>query len=1106
MSETKKRNPISRILHNEYFLTFISMFLIAVIIFSIEAASNDFTLPMTGDYQLQSYAFYAQGYNVFWDTVKTGKTTMFDFSNFLGANYYGTQSFYYLFSPLFYLLCLWPEKYLYQGIFFHLVFKYALAGLFFYILLRKYFNISKKIAWAGAFAYALSGWSLFYLWFHYSDVVTFFPLLIMGIEKLLKERKGWLLTLALFLNGITNYFFEVNFAIFGVFYALYRWIYIYGVSKNRGYSAKERWGVLLQGILYYAAGLLLAMFVIYPSVNVAMQSNRASTSSMLLDFLAYFFKNPTRINGNLNLGELKSIQEMFSWENIKELFKYMFVWSDQQVGTYTIPANQQAGYILTSWLFMNTNCWSSTLFSVSSLDNNIGGMFITTPLTMLLIPSIIKVFKEKRPWAIFGVIIGLIIPFIPFTAQIAFAFTKLYGRWQIWIVAVAITFVISSLDKFEYQNRRYFTISLIVHYILSFILIGMSRNSEFTPKNDMFIVVYVELGVMALVWFVYRFKLFKPELVKNIMIVIMVFEIGASTVITIEHKGFYKWDEYYMSTDAFDEMKQVVDDIKAEDDSFYRIDSTEVNRLYVNLPSTLNYNGMSTFNSTYSFDLEPFIRRSRVWYSGGWTMGVHEKRYYLNQYLGVKYFIVDKKDRNNDNAYFNKDVTTYFDGHTRNDEEVQDYNTNIPIGYSLYKEYEYYDVYINNNYREFGHTVDKVANTKTAGTSLTSSKYEYIYNDIALLTEEDYEILSNEFEDLNYSQLSSYINNDYTSYSASNWDYYFSLRESYEEPNEEGKKVRKEYPVAVGSNRITKEEISTIIPQRSQFLHKRWEEREQFGDQIILKAKEGKGNVCPLASDTNKCHINFSFKMGPRVLISLYNDDVLVTQDAHMVTTASLGTVAYEWKNQRGYYVNQPINKIVIEFVQDTPYDKLFNSSGYIPTMDLEYVYEDSINALNNRIKEHEVYDVYFNSDEFEFKTNEVDKRIMVTNIPYDEGWTLKNLETDEKIDIINVNGGFIGFVCPTGETKYKLSYFTPKLKEGIIGSLCGLLLFIILCYIYRNKKAVVHELELMASNANLNDKIQVNLDKVINKEIHREETVKWQNTRVIYRSPKKQK
>ena len=99
----KIKEMFNKIIKNENVQAFGFIFLVCLVIFSIRTIGNDFTLPMTGEYPL------------------------FDFSNYLGANYLGTQSFYYVFSPLFYLLCLCPEPLLYQGIFFHLVFKFSLG-------------------------------------------------------------------------------------------------------------------------------------------------------------------------------------------------------------------------------------------------------------------------------------------------------------------------------------------------------------------------------------------------------------------------------------------------------------------------------------------------------------------------------------------------------------------------------------------------------------------------------------------------------------------------------------------------------------------------------------------------------------------------------------------------------------------------------------------------------------------------------------------------------------------------------------------------------------------------------------------------------------------
>lgn len=1049
----------------EYVKAFIWIYLIGLLCFGVRTVFNYFTLPMSGDYTLQTYAFYSQGYHIFWDFIKTGEFPLFDFSNFLGANYLGTQSFYYVFSPLFYLLCLCPEPLLYQGIFFHMVFKFAVGGFFMYLLLRKYFHVSYKMSWLGGFIYAFSGWSLFYVWFHFGDAMAFFPLFIIGIEKCLQERKGLILSISLMLCGLANYFFLVNYCIFGVFYALYRWIHIYGISKKKGYNASFRWGVLLQGILHYLLGVLMAAIVILPSLHVVMNSTRTTTSSSyVLSLLQIFFVNPENGVNGFVLGEFKPSSEILSKENLRALFNVLFVWQDRTVSSSTIVAGKtHIGYILSSWLYMNTNCWDNLMFDNVSLDNFIGGFFITTPLTMLLIPSIVKAFKTKRPWTIFGVIACLILPFLPITSHMAFAFTSLYGRWQIWLVLIGIIFIIPTLDSIEKVNRKWITINLIFNYSLAIIIYFISKQDGKLPTGydinvfgvkipGMMFVTIIELLVMAVVWFFYRFKkLFNPALVKRIMMTIVVVEIGASCVITVENKSYYKWEKYYLSQPQYEELEDIIDELKSEDDDFYRIFNTEATRSITNMPSALNYAGASTFNSTYNFELDDFIDRSRMAYGGSWSMGNHEKRYWFDQYIGTKYYIVDKLDINNDNASYIFDETVlkqddFFNGRTTIEESNQNYLINVPFGYELFKEYEYYYVYINTNFHSIGYSVDSIISSSSVGTGKNSSFYEELYASLAIIEDEDKQQLKELLPSLN--EKTTYYTTYETFSFAGNWDLYFSPRNdvSYFLENDYERHTYK-----LPSSTFKKSEITKYINPDSFMFHKRWEEKERFGDQLIMETKNGI-KLCPDATKDNMCYVTFSLKLGPKALVSFYNGDVLVTQDAHMNSNSSLNKDSYEWKHQRGYYIDQPFDKIVIEFVADMTFEKVFNSSNNLTNLNITYSYQDDIKALENRIANNLIEDVTYSNNKFEFKTTTESKKLYVTNIPYDKGWTLK--ANGEKIDMIKVNGGFIGFIAPEGVTTYKLSYFTPNLGKGAITTGVSILLLVLLCYLYRNKKS----------------------------------------------------
>ena len=111
-----------------------------------------------------------------------------------------------------------------------------------------------------------------------------------------------------------------------------------------------------------------------------------------------FFKNAENVDGEIVLSGFKSFKEIFDKENLKGLYEYMFAWKDRGTNGMTIGKEQTQLYIISNFLFMNSNCWDTTVFKNSGLDNNIGGLFITTPLILLLVPTMINTFKSKKEY------------------------------------------------------------------------------------------------------------------------------------------------------------------------------------------------------------------------------------------------------------------------------------------------------------------------------------------------------------------------------------------------------------------------------------------------------------------------------------------------------------------------------------------------------------------------------------------------------------------------------------------------------------------------------------------------------------------------------------
>ena len=103
------------------------------------------------------------------------------------------------------------------------------------------------------------------------------------------------------------------------------------------------------------------------------------------------------------------------------------------------------------------------------------------------------------------------------------------------------------------------------------------------------------------------------------------------------------------------------------------------------------YNGIGTFHSVYNYNLNSFLSWSHVTYgSSGWSMGVHEKRANLDEFLGIKYYILPSND------------------------------TNVPFGYTKIMETNGKTVYRNDNHIELGFSFDRIYQTTVMDSSYRS--------------------------------------------------------------------------------------------------------------------------------------------------------------------------------------------------------------------------------------------------------------------------------------------------------------------------------------------------------------------------------------------------
>ena len=150
----------------------------------------------------QYYPFFV----AFRRSLRTGQSLLYNWSIGMGIDYLGLIS-YYMASPLNLLSVLVPEKLLLSYFSLLMPIKLGLAGLFFALMLRKLYGKNDFSITVFGGLYALCAWALGYQWnVMWLDSFALLPLVVLGEIALLREKRFFLYTAALFFAVFSNYY------------------------------------------------------------------------------------------------------------------------------------------------------------------------------------------------------------------------------------------------------------------------------------------------------------------------------------------------------------------------------------------------------------------------------------------------------------------------------------------------------------------------------------------------------------------------------------------------------------------------------------------------------------------------------------------------------------------------------------------------------------------------------------------------------------------------------------------------------------------------------------------------------------------------------------
>ncbi len=190
---------------------------------------------------IDMYHQYCPFFTEMMEKIKEGGSFFYSWKIGLGSDF--TSLFaYYLASPLNWFLAVCPTNHVVEFMTILVLLKIAAAGGAFGYYLREHFGVNDyRISVFGA-AYALSAFVAAYSWnIMWMDSIALTPLVVSGLERLIKKGDGALYTITLALSILSNYYISIMLCIFLVLYYLILFVEekgqrIRGMIRFAGYS------------------------------------------------------------------------------------------------------------------------------------------------------------------------------------------------------------------------------------------------------------------------------------------------------------------------------------------------------------------------------------------------------------------------------------------------------------------------------------------------------------------------------------------------------------------------------------------------------------------------------------------------------------------------------------------------------------------------------------------------------------------------------------------------------------------------------------------------------------------------------------------------------
>ncbi len=423
------------------------------------------------------YHQYCPFLEEFANKLKHGESLFYTWNLGLGSDYVSLYA-YYLASPFNWLLLLVPRGAVIEFIEFFILLRLGLCGLFASKYLSYHFKADKSLSTVlFGTAYALCGFVAAYSWdIMWLDTIALAPLVLVGLEKLVKENKIALYTITLAIAIWSNYYISIMLCIFLVFY--FAWLFIFEAKGGK----QKLWATLRFAICSLISGAFSAVLIL-PEMTVLAYSGSSVGSGFPKKMEWYFniLAQVSRLHATA-----KTYEGLQHWPNLYcgvfvVLLAVLFAFNRKISLKEKLPAYMMVGFFFVS--FANNYLdfiWHGFHFP-QQLPGRQSYLF-----ALLLITMAFHAWKERmeyRQWHIFvafGVTFALFV--VGWIATDSEVTSK--GSFFVTLLFLVLYLVVFLLTKTQTRQLVIFGVCL-AELVLNFYVTGFatSDRSSYTKKD-----------------------------------------------------------------------------------------------------------------------------------------------------------------------------------------------------------------------------------------------------------------------------------------------------------------------------------------------------------------------------------------------------------------------------------------------------------------------------------------------------------------------------------------------------------------------------------------------------------------------------------------------